>query len=107
MKLEFNAAGHRADLLRLAEVLVLVWVLIRLRSTLEAEDILFSIKLRCAAPQSGGVNSPAATLIFSQSPPRRAASPGSNLVDARMNKRRQMPGATAQPQLCSAPDRWR
>ena len=38
--LAFNAAGHRADLLRLAESLVLVWVLIRLSSMLVRDERL-------------------------------------------------------------------
>jgi hypothetical protein len=37
---EFNATGHRADLLRLAEILVLVWVLIRLSSMLVRDERL-------------------------------------------------------------------
>ena len=39
-QLAFNAAGHRADLLRLAESLVLVWVLIRLSSMLVRDERL-------------------------------------------------------------------
>jgi small-conductance mechanosensitive channel len=38
--LAFNATGHRADLLRLAESLVLVWVLIRLSSMLVRDERL-------------------------------------------------------------------
>ena len=38
--LAFNAAGNRADLLRLAESLVLVWVLIRLSSMLVRDERL-------------------------------------------------------------------
>ena len=38
--LSFNAAGNRADLLRLAESLVLVWVLIRLSSMLVRDERL-------------------------------------------------------------------
>ena len=40
VQLEFNATGHRADLLRLAEILVLVWVLIRLSSMLVRDERL-------------------------------------------------------------------
>lgn len=39
-RLAFNAAGNRADLLRLAESLVLVWVLIRLSSILVRDERL-------------------------------------------------------------------
>ena len=39
-RLAFNAAGNRADLLRLAESLVLVWVLIRLSSMLVRDERL-------------------------------------------------------------------
>jgi small-conductance mechanosensitive channel len=40
VQLEFNATGQRADLLRLAEILVLVWVLIRLSSMLVRDERL-------------------------------------------------------------------
>ena len=39
-RVAFNAAGHRADLFRLAESLVLVWVLIRLSSMLVRDERL-------------------------------------------------------------------
>ena len=39
-RLAFNATGHRADVLRLAESLVLVWVLIRLSSMLVRDERL-------------------------------------------------------------------
>jgi hypothetical protein len=39
-RLAFNGMDHRADLLRLAESLVLAWVLIRLSSTLVVDERL-------------------------------------------------------------------